>query len=141
MAYLGREGDMKKILLFLVLAAVAAALGACASMEKDSRQRQASSLLAYLYPGKEQIPPAAETIAEIRPPLRIGVAFVPDNDNPIMRLPESDRLTLAARVKEAFAGNDLFREVVPVASAYLERAAASPISIASRPCCASTRWP
>jgi len=38
---------------------VALLLGACASSQADKRQRQAASLIEFLYPGKEAATPVA----------------------------------------------------------------------------------
>lgn len=103
-----------------LLLAIALALGGCASMEESARHRQVASVLAYLYPGSGNVPTAAETVAEIRVPFRIGIAFVPDNTPAQFRLPESERLQLAAKVRDAFSGYPFIREIVPVPSVYLE---------------------
>lgn len=112
---------MSKSRIFAISILVALTLGGCASMENDARQRQVSSVLAYLYPGKQEAPSIpAEAISEIKIPIRIGVAFVPDNNDPRLRLPESDRLKLALRVKEAFSDYEFVKEIVAIPSAYLE---------------------
>ncbi len=105
---------------WLIIFAITTTLMACASMENTSRQRQVASVLAYLFPGKEYVPPAAETVAELRVPFRIGVAFVPDAASTPFRLPESDRLKLAGKVSDAFRNYPFVREIVPVPSMYLE---------------------
>ena len=110
---------MRKMAL-LVVASLTLALAACASMEGSSRQRQVASVLAYLFPGKEQTPATPELVAEIKVPFRIGVAFVPDSAAPQFRLPESDRLKLADQVRDAFKGYPFISEIVTVPSMYLE---------------------
>lgn len=95
-------------------------LGGCASMETDARQRQVASVLAYLFPDTNHVPTSSDAVAELRVPFRIGVAFVPDNANPQFRLPESDRLKLAAKVREAFVNYPFVKEITPVPSVYLE---------------------
>lgn len=94
--------------------------GGCASMEPDTKQRQAASVLTYLYPGAEQAPPVSDRMAEIKVPFRIGVAFVPDNTPAAFRLPESDRQSLAGQVRDAFAHYPLVKEIIAVPSMYLE---------------------
>jgi rhombotail lipoprotein len=106
------------VLTFSVLAAVA--LCGCASLEKSNRQRQTASMLSFLYPGANEPTPAAEQVAEIRVPFRIGVAFVPDSSSAEFRLAEADRLRLAGEVRDAFARYPFVREIQAVPSMYLE---------------------
>lgn len=109
---------MKRLLP--LFAAAALALAGCASMEDSSRQRQVASVLAYLFPDSENVPTAPAPKAEIRVPFRIGVAFVPDNAPSQFRLPESDRIKLAGKVRDAFAGYPFVKDIVAVPSVYLE---------------------
>jgi rhombotail lipoprotein len=106
-----------KWLLLLVLLLV---LGACASLDNTTRQRQVASVLAYLFPGTESTPPAPDAVAVIKVPFRMGVAFVPDNASAPFRLPESDRLKLAGEVRDAFSSYPFISEIVAVPSMYLE---------------------
>ena len=111
---------MNRFLRLLVAAVATVALSGCASMEDSTRQRQVASVLAYLYPGSGNVPTMSDSIAEIRVPFRIGVAFVPDTASPQFRLPESDRLKLATKVRDAFTGYPFIREIIAVPSVYLE---------------------
>lgn len=111
---------MRKLMCFLAAALAAMTLGGCASMEKNARQRQVASVLSYLYPGSNNVPTLPEAAAVIKVPFRIGVAFVPDNADAEFRLPESERLKLAAKVRDAFAGYPFVMEIVAVPSVYLE---------------------
>ena len=111
---------MRRINLFLVAPLILLILWSCASVESMSRQRQVASILTFLFPGSEQIPPAAEQVAEIKIPFRIGVAFVPDHTDPQFRLPESDRINLAGKVSDAFASYPFISEIIAVPSMYLE---------------------
>lgn len=111
---------MNRLLRLLIGAMAVVALGGCASMEASSRQRQVASVLAYLYPGSGNVPTMADARAEIRVPFRIGVAFVPDTAVTQFSLPESDRLKLATKVRDAFTGYPFIREIIAVPSVYLE---------------------
>jgi len=104
----------------LMLLALIVTLGGCASMDTSSRQRQVASVLSYLFPGSEKMPPVPELVAEIKVPFRIGVAFVPDTANPEFRLPESDRMKLAGEVRAAFSNYPFISEIIAVPSLYLE---------------------
>jgi len=101
-------------------AVVAPLLAACASMESTTKQRQVASLLAFLYPGKDQPAVPTDTVAVLNVPFRIGVAFVPDNAPPEFRLSEADRLRLAGLVRDAFTNYPFVRAIETVPSSYLE---------------------
>ncbi len=103
-----------------LLVAMALTLAGCASMEDSSRHRQVASVLAFLYPGSGNVPIIPDSVADLRVPFRVGVAFVPDNTPPQFRLPESDRLKLATKVRDAFSGYPFVQEIVAVPSVYLE---------------------
>jgi rhombotail lipoprotein len=111
---------MRKIGWLLIAALFMMAVVGCAWMKRTTRQRQVASVLTYLFPGTEQIPPISDQVAEIKVPFRIGVAFVPDNTDQQFRLPESDRINLAAKVSEAFANYPFISDIVAVPSMYLE---------------------
>jgi rhombotail lipoprotein len=111
---------MKRLLLMMVLAAVAAGIAGCASMDQAAKQRQVASMLAFLFPGAAEPPAASDAVAVLNVPFRIGVAFVPDNADPNFRLSETDRLKLAGQVRDAFSGYPFVREIVTVPSLYLE---------------------
>ncbi len=105
----------------IFLAALAALMIAgCASLDAGVKQRQVGSVLAYLFPGNDKVPPLPDTVAELRVPFKVGVAFVPDTADPQFRLPESERIKLADKVRDAFAGYPFIREIVSVPSVYLE---------------------
>lgn len=111
---------MKKLAVGLLSALLVAGLAGCAGMQKESRQRQVASMLAYLFPGSAEPPAPSDAVAVIRVPFRIGVAFVPDNADPQFRLSEADRLNLAGKVRDAFAKYPFIRDIEAIPSVYLE---------------------
>lgn len=112
---------MLEIISRLIVLLLVVGLAGCASMDKDAQQRQVSSVLSYLFPGSEKVPPPpSATIAELNVPFRVGVAFVPDNIPAQFRLPESERMRLAGKVTDAFAEYPFVKEIVAIPSAYLE---------------------
>jgi rhombotail lipoprotein len=111
---------MRRSAVAVVAALVAIGLAGCASMQKESKQRQQASMLAYLFPGSSEPPAASDAVAVINVPFRIGVAFVPDNADPQFRLSEADRLNLAGKVRDAFAKYPFIREIEAIPSVYLE---------------------
>jgi rhombotail lipoprotein len=106
--------------VYLLLSLSFLLLGACASMESSTKQRQVASVLAYLFPGADKLPPVSTAVAEIKVPFKIGVAFVPDTADPKFRLPENDRMKLAGQVRDAFLKYPFVSQIVPVPSMYLE---------------------
>ncbi len=111
---------MQRIGVVLMAALLAALLSSCASLETSTKQRQVASVLAYLFPGSDPLPPNPDLVAELKVPFRLGIAFVPDNADPQFRLPENDRMKLAGQVRDAFAGYPFVSEVTAVPSVYLE---------------------
>ena len=111
---------MRRSLWVLLLISAVIALASCAAYEKSNKQRQVASVVAFLYPGAQEVPPPPDQVAVIKVPFRIGVAFVPDTADPTFRLPESERLRLAGLVRDAFAKYPFISQIEPVPSLYLE---------------------
>lgn len=112
---------MKRWALAVVVVLVALGLAGCAGMQKESKQRQVASMLAYLFPGSSEPPPPSDAVAVLNVPFRIGVAFVPDNStDPQFRLSEADRLNLAGKVRDAFSKYPFVRDIEAIPSVYLE---------------------
>jgi rhombotail lipoprotein len=78
-------------------------------------------MLTYLFPGKEQPAPQPDTVAEIKVPFRVGIAFVPDDGNAQFRLSETERLRLSGLVRDAFANYPFISQIEAVPSLYLEK--------------------
>ena len=111
---------MIRIASYLIVLLMTLLLGACASGAGSAKQRQVSSVLSYLFPGKEAAPAVTDKVAELKVPFRLGIAFVPDQTDPQFRLPESDRQRLSGEVRDAFARYPFLSDIVVVPSAYLE---------------------
>ena len=112
---------MKRLRLIVVAILVAVGLAGCAGMQKESKQRQVASMLAYLFPGNSEPPASSDAVAVINVPFRIGIAFVPDNStDPQFRLAEADRLNLAGNVRDAFSKYPFIRDIEAIPSVYLE---------------------
>ncbi len=91
-------------------------------MDAANKQRQSSSVLSYLYAGAQPAPPPEiEPVAEIRVPIRLGIAFVPDANSSLSALSEHDRLRLAQKVRESFLRYPFVAAIQTVPSEYLER--------------------
>ena len=108
-------------LALLALVMAAAGLSGCASIDSTTKQRQVASMLSYLFPGSEQPAPQPDTVAEIKVPFRVGIAFVPDDGNAQFRLSEAERLRLSGLVRDAFANYPFISQIEAVPSLYLEK--------------------
>ncbi len=119
-AHHSRRDTLRSMLVLPVRLALAGALGACAGMQQESKQRHVASVLKFLYPGSDTPEPPSQKLAEIHVPFRIGVAFVPDELGSASRLSEPERQALASRVRDAFADYPFVRHIEAVGSLYLE---------------------
>jgi len=96
---------MRKLIVLLLLTGC--------SFYGPQRRHYRSNLVEYLFPEGMQSQPAA---ARLQLPLRIGIAFVPCEPEPLD--PQSEQ-RLAGLVKNAFAGRDWVGEIVTIPSSYL----------------------
>lgn len=103
-----------RIVLLIVLAG---AIGGCASTHLRSA-RQAGSLVEFLYPKASAAPAMTPTVTELRPPVRVGIAFVPGNKRN-MTLPEAEKLRLLERVRASFSSQAYIGKIDIIPSAYL----------------------
>ena len=107
---------------YLLLALTVIVLGACASSRPENKQGQRASVIDFLFPGKESSEQVQlATIAEIKVPFRVGVAFVPDIADPRFRVTEAERVELLDRVRKAFEKYPFVSVIEVIPSSYLER--------------------
>jgi len=92
---------MKSIKLLFAILVILATSG-CASWLPQGAVKQTGSVVDYLYPDSKSPPQMHETVTYLRPPVRVGIAFVPGG-NWSTGLPEAEKLKLLGRVKESFA--------------------------------------
>jgi rhombotail lipoprotein len=105
-----------------MLALVVLLVGACASQKAVHKQGQRASVIDFLFPGKEASTPVAQaTIAELKVPFRIGLAFVPDIADERFRLTEAERLELLGHMRQAFERYPFVSAIEVIPSSYLER--------------------
>jgi rhombotail lipoprotein len=102
---------------YLLLIFLASAIGGCASTSLRSA-RQAGSLVDFLYPKATSAPSMTPAVTELRPPVRVGVAFVPGN-NRNMALSEQEKLQLLERVKASFSSQPFIGKIELIPSTYL----------------------
>ncbi|RFP18831.1 MULTISPECIES: rhombotarget lipoprotein [unclassified Duganella] len=91
-----------RILNILAIALVAALLSSCASMSYSRSIKQTGSIVDYLYPDAKEPPAMTPTVTRLRPPVKVGIAFVPGagwgNGTS-----EATRMKLLERVRDSFS--------------------------------------
>ncbi|NTV11259.1 MAG: rhombotarget lipoprotein [Zoogloea sp.] len=108
---------MKNHIRLFLLAAMLA-LGGCASWFPQHSATQAGSVVDYLYPNAKEPPQMQSTVTYLRPPVRVGIAFVPGggwNNG----LPEAEKMRLLERVKAAFAKYEYIGSIEVIPTQYL----------------------
>lgn len=93
----------------------------CASMAGPRESKQSASIVDYLYPKATQAPRLAPGITYLKPPIRVGIAFVP-NAAGARTLPETEKIKLMERVKVAFTGQAYIGSIDIIPSQYLKAA-------------------
>jgi rhombotail lipoprotein len=109
---------MNRTALLLLLVA-ALLLGGCASAFPRREVRQSASVVDYLYPRAESPPQAEQGIVTLRPPVRVGIAFVPSPPR-AGGLPEPEKARLLDRLKASFQQHDFIGRIDVIPSAYLQ---------------------
>ncbi len=108
---------MKHIVKFLLLVLLAGLAG-CASMVANRGAKQVGSVVDYLYPNATEAPQLKAGVTTLRPPVRVGVAFVPGGGG-AAGLPEADKQKLLERVKASFSKHDFIGQIEIIPSTYL----------------------
>jgi rhombotail lipoprotein len=109
---------MKNTLTF-VLAVVLLALAGCASWGSGKGLKQVGSVVEYLYPNAKEPPQLKPGITYLRPPVRVGLAFVPGS-GPVSALPETEKIKLLERVKASFAKHEFIGNIEVIPTTYLQ---------------------
>lgn len=100
--------------------AAALVLGGCAHTKPENRQGQRASAVEFLFPSGDPAQPVRlATVAEIKVPFRVGIAFVPDTADERFRITEAQRQEMLARVRDAFAKYPFIASIELVPSSYL----------------------
>jgi rhombotail lipoprotein len=124
---LAKEVFSMRIRLVLALSATAWLLSGCEIINKafcapncHSQSQNSSSLVSFLYPDGQQLP-LADTIPELRVPLRVGLAFLPSKTNGgAAQLEATQKEQLLERIKQRFSSRRFVSEIVMIPDYYLE---------------------
>ena len=108
-----------KFFTLLTTLLVAILLGGCASSFPHREVKQSASIVDYLYPRVEQAPKIEPGMAYLRPPVRVGLAFVPTGPR-ARALPETEKIKLLERVKASFSPYSFIGNIEIIPTQYLQ---------------------
>lgn len=108
---------MKTVIASLI-AVLALVLAGCASWFPQGGTKQAGSIVDYLYPDAKEPPQLQPSVTYLRPPVRVGIAFVPGGGWGA-GLPEPDKAKLLERVKASFAQYAFIGNIEVIPTQYL----------------------
>ena len=69
-----------RLLKALAIILAAAVLSSCAAWRSPAGIKQTGSIVDYLYPDAKTAPTLAPTVIKLRPPVKVGIAFVPGSN-------------------------------------------------------------
>jgi rhombotail lipoprotein len=118
-----------KIRFLVGLVALCAAMSGCTIVQHafcapgcQSQTRNSSSLVNFLYPDGAA-PPAANSIPELRVPMRVGLAFLPSQaSHGVAALDEAEKQALLERIRQHFTSRKFVSEIVVIPDYYLTSA-------------------
>jgi rhombotail lipoprotein len=109
---------MRLIGLMLVVGLLSGCV-ACKGTLCGSNLHNASSLVEFLYPNDERLPPQ-NTIPELKIPLRVGLAFLPSTGPEVaMQLSAADQEQLLERIRQHFLTRQFVADIVIIPDYYL----------------------
>ncbi len=108
-----------KTLFTFVLVVVLLALAGCASWSSGKGPKQVGSVVDYLYPNAKEPPVLKSEVTRLRPPVRVGVAFVPGS-GAAAGLPETEKIKLLERVKASFSKHEFIGNIEVIPTGYLQ---------------------
>ncbi|MBV7537646.1 rhombotarget lipoprotein [Duganella sp. sic0402] len=108
-----------KFLKTLVILIAATTLCSCAAWRSPSGVKQTGSIVDYLYPDAQTPPALAPAVVKLRPPVKVGIAFVPGS-NWNNGLPEAAKMKLLERVRDAFSKHAYIGKIEIIPSQYLK---------------------
>lgn len=109
--------SVNNCMLILLSTVICAIMTSCGFMTTHHRS---SSVVQYLYPDKKdyvEIP----GVPRLEIPLRVGIAFVPENTGKSQTLTERDKMELMKEVSQHFKKYDFVKSIELIPSAYLRK--------------------
>jgi rhombotail lipoprotein len=93
-------------------------LGGCASWLPQGQQKQAGSVVDYLYGNKTEQVAMKPEVTTLKLPVRVGIAFVPSSSWGL-HVPEAEQLRMLNKVKEAFRQHAFIGAIEIIPNTYL----------------------
>lgn len=106
------------IIKALAILVAAMALSGCAWWRPANGVKQTGSIVDYLYPDAKAAPELTPSVVKLRPPVKVGIAFVP-GANWNNGLPEAAKMKLLERVRASFAKHEYIGKIEIIPSQYL----------------------
>lgn len=106
---------------FLVIFSALFSIMGCAGLHGMRQARYSSSVVDYLYPGKEVA--AVPTVPHLSLPLRVGIAFVPESvmGPRASRLSRKEKMDLMERISSEFKTLSFVKDIELIPTDYLTR--------------------
>ncbi|MYM82668.1 rhombotarget lipoprotein [Duganella sp. FT50W] len=102
----------------LAIVIAAATLSSCVAWRSPTGAKQTGSIVDYLYPDAKTPPEMTPTVVKLRPPVKVGIAFVP-GANWNSGLPEAAKIKLLERVRDSFSKHEYIGKIEIIPSQYL----------------------
>jgi rhombotail lipoprotein len=102
-----------------VMVVLLIAIAGCASWVPGNGAKQVGSVVDYLYPNAKEPPQLKAGVTTLRPPVRVGIAFVPGG-GVASALPETEKIKLLERVKASFSQHDFIGNIEVIPTTYLQ---------------------
>jgi rhombotail lipoprotein len=106
------------VMISLLALFIAAITAGCTTPGSQRETKQSASIVGYLYPSAAEAPKMEPGIALLRPPVRVGLAFVPA-DVKARSLPETEKMKLLERTRAAFAKQPYVGAIEIIPTQYL----------------------
>lgn len=113
-----RARSNSSLLWKFAVAAAMLAFAGCATLFRPQQEHRAASVVDYLYPNASEAPQLQPGTTTLRPPVRVGIAFVPGGQWDSGASEQARRLLLE-RVKAAFAQYPYIGNIEVIPSNYL----------------------
>lgn len=103
----------------IAVIALAMLLAGCLDLTMRESAHQTGSVVDFLYPGAKQAPQMRETVTTLRPPVTVGIAFVPGGAAGFGAPSEAEKLALLEKVKASFTGFPYIGRIEIIPTQYL----------------------
>jgi rhombotail lipoprotein len=111
---------IKPLLLKIAICFSALALCSCAALLGGQRQtHNSASVVDFLYPDAKEAPNLQESVTTLRPPVRVGIAFVPGGKWREAGIPAEEQTRLLDQVRASFTQYPYIGKIETIPADYL----------------------